>query len=199
MKTRNKLDTDDFLSLERHLSELHRSGQRLWKVKRGNRLSFCPCPPEDYMYRLDFIPKGLLRADYLVQVNEAGWRHCGQIAGWQCLRKPAGPTEEADLAKERFLHSDLERAAWGRKRAEQTALLGCLPLVACYCLGSLFNHTSYANLIWTLAVFALLAAVAVVLPAYQTRIQCGKILSRIQQEQTSPRTDVQCTAPSKDT
>lgn len=179
MPKTQKFDAGDFLILEQHLSDRHAAGQQFQRTGFGGRLVFTACPPEKHTYRLDYIPKGMSREDYIAQTAAEGWTHCGKFNGWQCLRRTGG---EAAAPDGTLLHNDLERGKWGRLRAEREALLGVAPMALFYFAGCLLKDTAYAGFMWTLATLFLVAAVAVVLPAYRVRTKCGQVMSQWYQE-----------------
>lgn len=180
MNKAKRFDVGDFLALEQHQFGCHAAGERFCGTRFGNKLAFTPCGPEVYTYRLEFMPKGMGREDYFAQLQAAGWEHCGKVNGWQCLRRAGAAPAEPDGA---LIHNDLERGRWGRSRAEREALLGVLPMAVCYFAGYLLKDTACAGFLWKLAALFLIVAAAVVLPAYQVRAKCGRVMSRWYQEQ----------------
>lgn len=175
-----KYDAGDFLELERHLSARHADGHQFCGVTFCNRPQFVPCSPGEYTYRLDFIPKGMEREDYLSRLRAEGWFHCGTFRGWQCLRRAGNEALAPDGV---LLHNDLERGKWGRARADREALIGILPMAVCYFAGCLLKDTAYASALWKLATLFLIVAVAEVLPVYQVRIKCGRVMTQWYQAQ----------------
>jgi len=73
---------------ETWLREMSKEGLHLASVRPGGIYTLIPGPPQDTVYRLDFISPQKDKPAYLQLFSDAGWEHVGEMSGWQYFRRP---------------------------------------------------------------------------------------------------------------
>ena len=87
----------DYDKEEKLLREKHKKGEKFVRVEGLGIYTFDKCEPEDMVYRLDFHPKTVDRADYLQLFADYGWEYIQDFNEYSYFRKSAKDADEKDL------------------------------------------------------------------------------------------------------
>lgn len=125
-----------------YLEERHRQG---WKLVRvwPYVFRFEACTPEEYVYELDYMPKGAdERRQYLTMFQDYGWEHVSDCKQFSYFRKRAGEASQGggqSLFSDNESRMDLARRIFRRRMLPISILLlvSLLPLV----IVAARNHT----------------------------------------------------------
>ena len=109
---------------EKYLSEKHRQGWKLVKIKSFGVYYFEKCEPEDVKYQLDYNQEGLAnKEEYIKMYKDMGWEYVTVFGGYSYFKKPV-----KDLSsKDEGIFCDNESKLDMLKRVMKGRLLPMLP------------------------------------------------------------------------
>lgn len=110
----------DYEKEERYLTDMHRSGWKLKKIRWICVYSFERCEPENVVYRLDFAGNKDMQS-YVSMFREYGWEYIQEINDFSYFRKRADGIAKEDTE----IFSDSESRLEMMRKIINTKLIPC--------------------------------------------------------------------------
>ena len=116
----------DFNQQAQYLTEMHRKGWRLTKIRWSFFYHFEKCQPEDVVYQVDFKEaKNKDRENYLHMYEDYGWEFVVSCRNFNIFRKPA-KMGELELYGDRESRVEFVKTIFQRRYLLSLGLYGIL-------------------------------------------------------------------------